>query len=317
MSMLPHRLASYFQPAAAVSRLRCCSRCSCVRSGRAVTALQEAPGAGQDEGPLCQLGVGGGGCPIADMKVPTNVKLPTSDETKCLWGDDYNFGAFSGDPDKVLIHFSKGGACWKGNASTGNSAHMICNPKIDMKPGGDGDSGISNHTDDNPLKDFTMIRVKSCSGNVFIGNSTDPSFNDVTAGARYSRSEQAGSNSTIVYFKGYNQVRAVLDWAKANFPGKLSKFVISGGSAGALGAGMWTSTLLTEMSYVHGYTMYDSYVSLLPAGVPSQIFNYWNGCKLPISSAAQQSACEDADINAFKIETSVIEAMDANIDVKF
>eukprot|EP00931_Biecheleriopsis_adriatica_P080218 TRINITY_DN53572_c0_g1_i1.p1 TRINITY_DN53572_c0_g1~~TRINITY_DN53572_c0_g1_i1.p1 ORF type:complete len:458 (+),score=98.56 TRINITY_DN53572_c0_g1_i1:52-1374(+) len=254
-------------------------------AGRAQSAASELAD------PMCELGPGEN-CSISQMTGPTNVKLPISQDTKCFYGDDYNFGVLPGDSDKLLLYFNAGGACWKGNTS---ATVMQCNSGIDVTAG---NSGMLSSADANPFKHFTMVRLKYCSGDLFIGNSTD----------YWDRPVQQ---------KGYNIVRKTLDWVKANFPGKLQTLLISGSSAGCMGAQFWTSTILKEMSFEEAFTIYDSYAGVFPAGTESQVLRYWKACRLPVLSVAQQAACESGDLNAFHASTSTEEAISAHPEVAF
>merc|ERR1740138_279782 len=87
-------------------------------------------------------------------------------ETRCISSTSsrYGFQVIRGDPDKLLIQFQGGGACWSEftyklgaclNATKSDSAGMF-------------DKGQAG----NPFKDFTIVNVVYCSGDLFMANQT-------------------------------------------------------------------------------------------------------------------------------------------------
>ncbi|MBL8145982.1 MAG: esterase [Anaerolineae bacterium] len=136
----------------------------------------------------------------------------------CANGEPYAFFVRPGDPDKLMIYFQGGGACWN-RATCG-----VFGPyKRTVGDAADeaGASGIADFSDPrNPVADFTTVLVPYCSADVHTGSRT------VTFD---------GQPPLTVRFHGYDNATAVLDWTTANYPDARQLFV-TGTSAGSYGA---------------------------------------------------------------------------------
>ena len=89
--------------------------------------------------------------------------LPAGD-TICSRGGEYRFYVRGGDPNKVIVDFEGGGACW--DAFTCSIADAIFKDRV--RPIADftealanrGLDGLyTNHREDDPFKDWTLIHV--------------------------------------------------------------------------------------------------------------------------------------------------------------
>lgn len=99
--------------------------------------------------------------------------------------------------------------------------------------------GILSREEPNPYKDHTIIHIPYCTCDLFAGN------------------RAAGD----LAFYGYINTRQVLNWVVANFGmTQLSSLVITGSSAGALGAVFWASTIMGELKHTKSTVLADSYV---------------------------------------------------------
>jgi hypothetical protein len=122
--------------------------------------------------------------------------------------------------ENVLIFMFGGGACWDAiTCSTGMAINLTRTlPTQDWNNG----EGVFNHFDpENPLKDFTIVTVPYCTGDVFVGDTkTD-------YGKPFSTWE--------LNHRGYNNALLTLKAASELFS-DAKKVVLMGASAGAIGA---------------------------------------------------------------------------------
>ena len=104
------------------------------------------------------------------------------------------------------------------------------------------------HKSDNAFQSYTMVNVLYCSGDLHAG--------DVT---RNNNVKQTGYANTI----------ATLNWIKTQIKGgylaaNLDNLVISGQSAGAIGAQFWSDYILTNFAATKKVVIIDSYLGVLP-----------------------------------------------------
>ena len=108
-------------------------------------------------------------CSYAAMPKNENTFVLPGGNTRCIYSDStpYAFQVIPGDKDKLVVYFQGGGACWD-RAST---ALGLCTSDISVqKP-----NGIFDRTEKlNRYKDYTVIVLAYCSGDVFVGDTTRP-----------------------------------------------------------------------------------------------------------------------------------------------
>jgi len=147
-------------------------------------------------------------------------------ETSCADGSEFKYYTRKGSPDQLLVYFSGGGACWTGKQCDTETdptpyAYNLANndPRLI--------NGIFNLTHpDNPLADYTMVYVPTCTGDVGLGDSV----------ATYRYHVEGGAEKTVtVNYKGYQNSRSALSWVYDNVKNP-ETVVVSGSSAGGLAA---------------------------------------------------------------------------------
>ncbi len=150
----------------------------------------------------------------------------------CSSGTPYLFYTLNSErSDKLLIYFNGGGACWFGQACDLNSEPNVHTPFAEMSSNNpammDGIFALDNA--ENPLRDYDMVSVPYCTGDVHVG-----------AGEKqyqYTNADGIEVNVTT-YHNGYANSATVLDWVYANYPNPES-VVITGSSAGAIGSSFY------------------------------------------------------------------------------
>lgn len=143
--------------------------------------------------------------------------------TQCSDGSDYQFHVKPGNPNKLLVFLNGGGACWNAQTCDISSKRPAYVPRVDLSHNDPNHhSGIFELSNpSNPAKDWTMVFVPYCTGDVHLGSSTQ----------QYKT--ERGREFTINHFGAINS-QAVLDWIADNL--SPSQVLVSGASAGALAA---------------------------------------------------------------------------------
>ena len=152
---------------------------------------------------------------FATVKVPGLV---------CSNGTEWAFFVSRGDPNKVLLSFQGGGACWNSNTCNSGTYTPGLNTLIELVQA----EGIFDRDNpQNPFYGWTHIFVPYCTADIHWGNAT------VTYGSR------------TIQHKGAVNSRAALDYMFTNFPAP-QQAVVTGCSAGAYGAALWSAYVMRQ-----------------------------------------------------------------------
>lgn len=152
-------------------------------------------------------------------------------ETSCALGTPYSFHARQADPEKLVVFFNGGGACWAG---------QTCDPAVE--PTTYVPSAQMGHNDPrthkgifdlsnpaNPVGDWSMVFVSYCTGDVHLGE-TDKTY-----------AKPDGSEITI-HHRGHVNAHAALAWMKENISGA-KQVLVAGSSAGAIAAPVYAGVV--------------------------------------------------------------------------
>eukprot|EP00408_Alexandrium_pacificum_P059689 CAMPEP_0171167680 /NCGR_PEP_ID=MMETSP0790-20130122/7329_1 /TAXON_ID=2925 /ORGANISM="Alexandrium catenella, Strain OF101" /LENGTH=362 /DNA_ID=CAMNT_0011632515 /DNA_START=11 /DNA_END=1099 /DNA_ORIENTATION=+ len=181
-------------------------------------------------------------------------------KTRCLNNTfpDFAFQVFPGDTDKLYILFDSGGAEWdRLSTSVGAANKTSVEAVIDT-------GFIRRGTDSrSPLRKHTILFVQYCSGDLHLGSATRD-FTDVDEGP--------------VHQMGYHNAVSAMNWALDNMQPKLQSLVVSGVSAGAIGAAAWASKFLRTFAYESARIWADSSVPILPKHFEGPVFESLGVC---------------------------------------
>jgi hypothetical protein len=173
--------------------------------------------------------------------------------TRCIFSTStpFAFQVIPGATDKVLLYFQGGGACWDQSST---KLGFCTTDSVPQNP-----IGIFDRTNaNNQYKDYTIVHVLYCSGDVF-GGDVVRSYTD--------------SSGVPVTQKGVANAQSAVDWiaqqqANGSLSGILSSLVIMGCSAGAIGAQLWSDSTLKALKWnkvlaPHPFSFLDSICRLL------------------------------------------------------
>ena len=149
----------------------------------------------------------------------------------CSQGTPYSFWAKEGDPSKLAVIFSGGGACWSGEncALHGKPFYRPC-AGLEQDPSNLG-GVFDTDNPENPLADYTLVYLPTCNGDIFLGDSV--TTYDVPA----MRGQPAGKIDIL--HKGYDNALCALDWMFKTYQHPKTVAVM-GWSAGAIASPLYT-----------------------------------------------------------------------------
>ena len=170
------------------------------------------------------------GTPTEASATPTDwQKISPAANTTCSDGSPYSFFVRQGDPNKLLVYFQGGGACWfRQNCDPQMSpSYSIQVGNIDRA-----NFGIFNlDNPDNPFKDHTTVFAPYCTADVHMGAS-DTVYPPV----------EEGQTDLVIRHQGRANVEAVLQWTYEHVPSPQNIFV-TGSSAGAIPSPLYTALI--------------------------------------------------------------------------
>ena len=147
----------------------------------------------------------------------------------------FRFWVRPGDPKKLAVFFDGGGACWDNLTCSFPFGGRLRDPLIQFYspaiPRGvdpsqyDGALDLLNPA--NPLKDWTMVAIPYCTGDVHLG-SVDRVYDTV--------GHPALPRQITIRHRGYDNFMVVLDWIAKNMPQDVGELLVTGASAGGYGA---------------------------------------------------------------------------------
>ena len=177
---------------------------------------------------VCTLTACDGGAPEAvalldDLDAGWNTIEPGADTT-CSDGSPYRFFVRPGQPERLLVYFQGGGACWNG---------MTCDPDLDPSytintDGTDPDraNGIFDFENpENPFAGYSAVYAPYCTGDVHLGNRVTTYEAPAV--------EEHDPHDVTVRHNGMTNASAVLDWIYSRFFLPSAVFV-TGSSAGSI-----------------------------------------------------------------------------------
>ncbi|HEV7555926.1 MAG TPA: pectin acetylesterase-family hydrolase [Kofleriaceae bacterium] len=149
--------------------------------------------------------------------------------TVCGNDSQYKIWAnFSDTSDNLVVVFEPGGACWDYDSCTGadgvrGAANVDGLPDDHWTLAQFISPFLSRFDDTSPTKDWNMVYVPYCTGDVFTGNVV----------ATYT--DDAGDAQVTFEHQGHHDIEAVTSWLDGNFT-HVPKMLVTGCSAGGVGS---------------------------------------------------------------------------------
>lgn len=138
-------------------------------------------------------------------------------DCQCSDGSDFSFWVREANPEKVILYFQDGGACYSAETCDPNSpTGGGYNTRVDEGPDPAGVFAFSDER--NPFADYSVVYVPYCTADTHLGNATTEYAPDLT-----------------IQHKGAVNGNAALDHLAATFP-DATDVVVMGVSAGSVAA---------------------------------------------------------------------------------
>ncbi len=141
----------------------------------------------------------------------------------CSRGTPWVFFVKRGTVNKLFIHYQGGGACWDGVTCDAFPTYDQAVDPERENPAGFSAGLFDLDNPDNPIRDWHMVFVPYCTGDVHWGD------------ARFEHPDLAGENTVVIEHKGWVNARVAEKWTREHFVHPDQVFV-TGSSAGAYGA---------------------------------------------------------------------------------
>ncbi|KAK1928240.1 hypothetical protein P3T76_016294 [Phytophthora citrophthora] len=190
------------------------------------------------------------------------------------------------DKSKVLLYFQGGGACVdKYTCNFALQCQLGASPLITTTAKVDNSGIMERGAAGNPFNDWNIVFLPYCTGDLFVGNSlleaSESPYNQALG------NKQCLGQNRSMHLNGYNNAKAVLDWALENFPDP-EQLVVGGYSAGSLGAQLWSAKVAemwqVEQKSTKFQVLADSYVGVFPEHktAASSLINFYGGCDVDL-----------------------------------
>jgi hypothetical protein len=182
-------------------------------------------------------------------------------ETLCSRGTDYAYFVRPGDPEKVVVEFQGGGACW--DDVTCSVAGAIFSEDIEDTRGAVGlyRQGIYDHDNpDNPFAGWTHVMVPYCTGDVHWGNA------DTDYGS--------GEDKFTIHHRGYVNALSAIGWVQNELPDP-TKIAVTGCSAGGYGSIVWSAWMMENYPEAKVLQFSDSAAGIITDQFFADSFPQW------------------------------------------
>ena len=192
-------------------------------------------------------------------------KVRMNDNCKCSDQSDFWIYSKKGNSDNLIVHFSGGGACWDDKSCTNPIGYTSINgfyfPNIfEWTFKGFVKGAMENQDDRNPFKDWNIVFIPYCSGDLHIGNQSNEYI------------DPEGNTLEVVH-NGKTNVLSAINWIKENFH-QPQKVLISGESAGGFGSIFWTPEIVEMYPASKFYQLSDC--SFIDSEVLLDAVELWN-----------------------------------------
>lgn len=190
------------------------------------------------------------------------IEVVPGGDTICARGTPFRFFVRGGDPNRVIIDFAGGGACW--DDATCGFADALFHDNAGDLPGflqllDDGViGGIFDDSEGRAFRDYTIIHIPYCTGDIHWGNAT----------------VEYASGLTIQH-RGYANASTALDWVYSRYP-DAQRILVSGCSAGAYGAALHSAYVAQQYPDASIAVLADSGAGIITDSFLADSLPNWN-----------------------------------------
>lgn len=150
----------------------------------------------------------------------------------------------------------------------------------------------------NKFRTYTIIHISYCSGDLFGGDVVRP-YND-----------KAGQP---VVQKGLANAQSALDWVQqeqlaGRFAASFSDLVVSGCSAGSIGAQIWGNQVISTLKWKTASVVPDSYAGVFPPNTQGPLIKSFGMCTAYFLSSALRTKCNAGTLTLQDIDSEMMYA---------
>jgi hypothetical protein len=192
------------------------------------------------------------------------IAIEPAGDTICSRGTDYRFFVRGGRSDRVMIDFQGGGACWdKLTCSAAGALDLFSDDvgTLEQFTGwveANGQGGYLSNDPNNPFRDWTIVHIPYCTGDIHWGNTRTEYGEDLA-----------------IEHRGFVNATAALDWTYARFTNPSHVFV-SGCSAGAYGAVLHSAYVANHYASARVSVFADSGAGIITDSFLNDSLPNWN-----------------------------------------
>jgi hypothetical protein len=192
------------------------------------------------------------------------IAIEPAGDTICSRGTDYRFFVRGGRSDRVMIDFQGGGACWDELTCGAAGALDLFSDDVgtlEQFTGwveANGQGGYLSNDPNNPFRDWTIVHIPYCTGDIHWGNTRTEYGEDLA-----------------IEHRGFVNATAALDWTYARFTNPSHVFV-SGCSAGAYGAVLHSAYVANHYASARVSVFADSGAGIITDSFLNDSLPNWN-----------------------------------------
>jgi len=218
---------------------------------------------------LVALGCGQSTAPLVDDEplppapgVGEVAEIVPGGGTTCALGTPYRFYVRGGDPEKVIIDFQGGGACWDEATCQAGGSIYFQEPVTHDEFAGMIDGVLWGgyyelDNPDNPFAGWTLIHIPYCTGDIHWGDAVVDYASDLT-----------------IHHRGFVNARTTLDWVRESY--QPAQILVSGFSAGSYGAIGHSPYIAEQYPEAEIAVLGDSGAGVITDEFFEQSFPKWN-----------------------------------------
>lgn len=222
----------------------------------------------------------------------------------CSQGTPYSFWAKEGDPSKLAVILSGGGACWSGEtcALHGKPSYR---PFAGLEQDPSKLGGVfATDNPENPLAGYTLVFLPTCNGDLFLGDSVTTYDTPAMGG------KPAGKIDIL--HKGYDNALAALDWMFKAYRQPEAVAVI-GWSAGAIASPVYAHIVAQQYPQASVTQFGDGGGAYRVGEKLAPLFKTWGTANV----LKRTKGFEDLSMNGLSLEDFYVRAAKLNPGMTF
>ena len=232
-------------------------------------------------------------CSLSLLQYHENLRIFPSINSGCGCIESYEKYSFivtKGDPKNLLIYFQGGGLCWDQISLNHQKCRTYTHAPSEI--------GILDRTQSstnlNPFSNYTTVTIPYCTGDFFLGNSTDNYYDSI---------------GEPVQYKGRHNAQYILEWIQKEYQSggylqqqqqqqnneteiTLDQLVLAGSSAGSIGVLAWSSQYSQVIPAKTTIVLADSLLIYSPPSYASTLYQKWNFCSSSFLPSSLVTSCQ-------------------------